>query len=99
MLSLNKISKLIDKNDLVKMGIAVVWDILDFTIFRVPGFGTIADVMGGFVALKLAGIWGVAYWWEVFDITDQIDAQIPTMTAIVLATILAKKYKEFATEP
>lgn len=69
-----------------KFLIAIVWDILDFTIFRIPVVGTVTDIVGGLVALKLFGILGVAYWWELFDISDQIDAEVPTMTAIAIVT-------------
>lgn len=69
-----------------KFVIAIVWDILDFTIFRIPVVGTLTDIVGGLVALKLFGILGAAYWWEVFDITDQLDAEVPTMTAIAIVT-------------
>lgn len=69
-----------------KFLVAIVWDILDFTIFRIPLVGTVTDIIGGVVALKLFGIPGAAYWWEVFDITDQLDAEVPTMTAIAIVT-------------
>jgi hypothetical protein len=62
--------------------IAIIWDILDFTIFRVPGFGTLADIISIPLALVLWGPAGVIAAWELFDPTDQFDAEVPTLTII-----------------
>lgn len=66
----------------IKMIISIIWDLLDFTIGRVPGFGTLFDFAGTLLALLLWGAPGLLAVWEVFDVTDQLDAEIPTLTLI-----------------
>lgn len=68
--------------------IAIIWDIVDFTIGRIPGFGTLFDAVGGVLALLLWGPIGVFAFWEIFDPTDQIDAEIPTLTLIGITCLL-----------
>ena len=69
---------------LFKLIISIAWDILDFTIFRMPAFGTFADFISGFFAITLYGSAGVLAFWELIDVTDQADAMIPTLTLIGL---------------
>jgi hypothetical protein len=57
---------------------------MDFTLGRIPIFGTVEDGVGGIVATALWGRAGLVYFWEVLDITDQIDGFIPTATLIGL---------------
>ena len=68
----------------LKIVFSIIWDILDFTIFRLPAFGTFADFLSGFIAIGLYGSTGVIAFWEVIDVTDQADAFIPTLTIIGL---------------
>lgn len=68
----------------IKMIISIIWDLLDFTIGRIPGFGTLFDFAGTLLALLLWGAPGLLAVWEVFDVTDQLDAEIPTLTLIGL---------------
>jgi len=75
----------------VKIIIAIIWDILDFTLFRIPGLGTITDMISIPVAVLLWGPMGLISFWEVFDITDQLDAEVPTMTAIGILTLIGRK--------
>ena len=70
--------------------IAVIWDFLDFTIFRIPGFGTIADLLSIPIAIFLWGNVGILAAIEIFDFTDQLDAQLPSMTAIGILTMVKK---------
>ncbi len=70
----------------IKFIIAIIWDVLDFTIGRIPAFGTLFDIIGTFLALVLWGSAGVMALWEVVDITDQVDAEIPTLTLIGILT-------------
>lgn len=70
--------------------IAVIWDFLDFTLFRIPGFGTIADVLSIPLAIMLWGNIGIIAAWEIADITDQLDAEIPTMTLLGVYTLVRK---------
>ena len=76
---------------ITKLIIAVILDVLDFTVFRVPGIGTIYDAFVTGVLIILVGPIGVVAGWEVVgDPTDQVDAEIPTATAIVVAAKLMK---------
>lgn len=68
--------------------IAIIWDSLDFTLFRIPGFGTLADIISIPLALVLWGPAGVIAAWEVFDPTDQLDAEIPTMVIIGIISVI-----------
>ncbi len=77
--------------NVMKFIIAIIWDTLDFTIFRIPAFGTITDLISIPFAIWLWGAPGVIAIWEVFDFTDQLDAEIPTMTLIGLLTMLGGK--------
>lgn len=72
----------------VKFIIAVIWDFLDFTIGRIPVFGTMFDILGMVVALMLWGPLGIVALWEVIDITDQFDAEVPTVTLIGIISVL-----------
>lgn len=76
--------------DILKLFFSIGWDIADFTIFRIPAFGTVADIFAIPVAIVLWGNTGLLYAWEVFDITDQFDAQIPTMTLIGILSIIKR---------
>ena len=68
----------------IRLAISVAIDILDFTIGRVPIFGSVGE---GASALLLTAIWGPAgllYLGELADFTDQIDGFVPTATLIGL---------------
>lgn len=67
-----------------RLAISVVIDLMDFTVGRIPILGTAEDGVGGVVLTALWGRAGLAYFWELFDITDQIDGFIPTATLIGL---------------
>lgn len=71
---------------LFKFIIAIVWDLLDFTIFRIPGLGTFTDIVSIPLAIALWGAPGLVAGWELFDITDQLDAEVPTLTIIGIIT-------------
>ena len=71
--------------------ISIVWDFLDFTIGRIPGFGTLFDIIGTFLAVMLYGASGTLALWEIIDVTDQFDAEIPTLTAIGILTYITQK--------
>lgn len=77
-----------NKMNLIKLGISVIWDIFDFTIGRVPGIGTLIDIIGGFLATALWGKLGVLAFWEVIDITDQLEAFVPSLTIIGIISII-----------
>ena len=67
-----------------RLAISVIMDPADFTLGRIPILGTVEDGVGGVVATALWGRAGLAYFWELADITDQIDGFIPTATLIGL---------------
>ncbi len=68
----------------LRLALSVLVDLLDFTLGRIPIFGTVQD---GAATLLLAALWGpVGFinFWEVLEVTDQIDGFIPTATLIGL---------------
>ena len=75
----------------LKFLISVIWDILDFTIGRVPVFGSFFDMAGGFLAILLWGYEGILAFWEMIDITDQLDSVFPTVTIIGVISWLRSK--------
>lgn len=71
--------------DMAKLIVAVVLDILDFTVGRVPGFELAFDAILGVVAVALWGWPGLFAFWELADPTGQIDGFAPTLTLIALS--------------
>jgi hypothetical protein len=67
-----------------RLTISVIIDLADFTLGRIPILGTVEDGVGGIVATALWGSAGLVYFWELADVTDQIDGFIPTATLIGL---------------
>jgi len=76
---------------LFKFAVAIAYDAADFFIGRVPVWGTIFDIFGGFLGLYLWGVPGGAQFFEVIDFTDQIDGFIPTLTLAGVVSLLWKK--------
>jgi hypothetical protein len=68
----------------LRLGLSVAIDIADFTLGRIPIFGTVTDGVGTVVLLALWGPAGLAYLWELADFTEQADAFVPTATLIAL---------------
>ena len=66
--------------------IAAVYDLLDLTIFRIPGLGSVTDVFQSIFALYLFGAAGITASIELFDLSDQIDSFYPAM---LISAILA----------
>ena len=52
-----------------RLAISVIIDLADFTLGRIPILGTVEDGVGGIVATALWGRAGLAYFWELADIT------------------------------
>jgi hypothetical protein len=77
--------------EVAKLLIAVVLDVLDFTIGRIPGFEIAFDIILGVAAVAMWGWPGFFAFWEVADPTGQIDAFTPTMTLIALSQMRGKK--------
>jgi hypothetical protein len=70
---------------MAKLVVAVILDILDFTIGRIPGFELVFDVALGLVAVAMWGWPGLIAFWEIADPTGQIDGFAPTLTLIALS--------------
>ncbi len=79
------------KSDVAKLAIAVLLDVLDFTLGRILGAGTVIDIVFAGVAFALWGPAGLFALWEVLDPTDQIDGFVPTMTLIAISQMRKKK--------
>jgi hypothetical protein len=86
------------KSDFGKLLIAIVLDVVDFTLGRVLGVGTVMDVVFAAVAFALWGPVGLIALWEVADPSEQIDGFVPTMTLIAISQ-LGKSRKKAAAEP
>ena len=72
---------------ILKLLVSIGFDAADFFWGRIPIWGTVFDAIGGFLGLWLWGPIGGAQFWEVLDITDQIDGFIPTLTIAGLIAI------------
>ncbi|MEQ8177810.1 MAG: hypothetical protein RIC52_15675 [Amphiplicatus sp.] len=70
-----------------KLAVAVVLDILDFTIGRIPGFEIVFDAILGVAAVAMWGWAGLFAFWELADPTGQADGFVPTMTLIALSQL------------
>jgi len=71
--------------NMAKLIVAVVLDVLDFTIGRIPGFELVFDAILGVIAVALWGWPGLFAFWELADPTGQLDGFVPTMTMIALS--------------
>jgi len=67
-----------------RLALSIVIDIADFTLGRIPVFGTVTDGVGTIVLFALWGPAGLVNAWELIDVTDQADGFIPTATFIAL---------------
>lgn len=63
---------------------SIVIDLFDFTLGRIPIFGSVTEGVGTVVLFALWGPAGLVNLWELIDVTDQADAFIPTATLIAL---------------
>jgi len=86
------------RRDVVKLIIAVILDLLDFTIGRIPGFEMVFDAVMGVAAIALFGWSGLFAFWELGDPTGNVDAFVPTLTIIAL-TQMGKTGKKKISEP
>ncbi len=81
------------RSDMAKLVIAIVLDILDFTVGRIPGFEILVDAALGVAAIALFGWAGAFAFWELADPTGQIDGFVPTLTLIALSQMRNRKNK------
>lgn len=81
------------KSDIAKLAIAVLLDVLDFTLGRILGAGTVIDIVFAGIAFVLWGPVGLLALWEAIDVTDQVDGFVPTMTLIALSQMRKSRKK------
>jgi hypothetical protein len=84
------------KSDIAKLILAVLLDVLDFSLGRLIGAGTVIDLIFGAIALVLWGPVGLIAFWEALDVTDQFDGFVPTMTLIAISQLRGKRRKKIA---
>lgn len=68
----------------LRLAFSIVIDLFDFTLGRIPVFGSVTEGVGTVVLVALWGPAGLANLWELVDFTDQADAFIPTATLVAL---------------
>lgn len=78
----------------LKLGIALLLDIIDFTIGRILGFGTVMDVVFVLVGFVMFGWKGLFQLWEVLEVSDQVDGFVPTLTLIALTELREDKQEK-----
>ena len=67
-----------------RLAFSIVIDLFDFTLGRVPIFGTVNEGVSTIVLLAMWGPVGLLNLAELIDVTDQLDGFIPTATLIAL---------------
>jgi hypothetical protein len=68
----------------LRLAFSVVIDLFDFTLGRIPGFGTVTDGVGTAVMFAMWGPIGLLNILEMIDITEVFDGFIPTSTLVAL---------------
>lgn len=68
----------------LRLAFSVVIDLFDFTLGRIPGFGTVTDGVGTAVMFAMWGPIGLLNILEVIDVTEVFDGFIPTSTMVAL---------------
>lgn len=68
----------------LRLAFSVVIDIFDFTLGRIPIFGSVTEGVGTVVLYAMWGPAGLVNLLELFDFTEQADAFIPTATLVAL---------------
>jgi hypothetical protein len=71
----------------IKLIIAVLLDIADFTLGRILGFGTAMDIVFTLIAVLMFGWKGLFQLWETVDLSDQLDGFVPTLTLLALVEL------------
>lgn len=80
----------------IKLIVAIILDILDFTMGRIPGLGVPYDMGLTLIAYLMFGPKGLVQIWEVVDFSEQVDGFVPTLTLIALAELRAARKKQAA---
>lgn len=81
------------RTDWAKLLVAVILDVLDFTVGRIPGFELIFDLIMAAAAVAMFGWTGLFALWEAADPTGQLDGFVPTLTLIALSQMGKGKKK------
>lgn len=68
----------------LRLAFSVVIDLFDFTLGRIPIFGSVTEGVGTVVLFGLWGPAGLLNLWELVDLSEQADAFVPTATLIAL---------------
>lgn len=68
----------------LRLAFSIVIDLFDFSLGRIPIFGTVTEGVGTIVLTALWGPAGLVNLLELVDFTDQVDAFIPTATLVAL---------------
>jgi len=68
----------------LRLAFSIVIDLFDFTLGRIPIFGTVTEGVGTVVLYALWGPAGLVNLLELFDFTEQADAFIPTATLVAI---------------
>lgn len=68
----------------IRLAFSIVIDIFDFTLGRLPIFGSVTEGVGSIVLFAMWGPAGLVNLLELFDVTEQFDAFIPTATLVAL---------------
>jgi hypothetical protein len=74
-----------------KFALSIGFDLFDFTIGRIPIFGTLVDAGGTMLSFWLWGRIGLGEGWELLDPTDQIDGFVPTVTIMGCISLIRDK--------
>lgn len=68
----------------LRLAFSIVIDVFDFTLGRIPVFGSVTEGVGTIVLTALWGPAGLVNLLELVDFTDQVDSFIPTATLVAL---------------
>jgi hypothetical protein len=68
----------------LRLAFSVVIDLFDFTLGRIPVFGSATDGVGTVVMYAMWGPVGLVNLLEVIDVTEFADGFIPTSTLVAL---------------
>lgn len=67
-----------------RLALSVVIDVFDFSLGRIPIFGSVTEGVSSLVLYMLWGPAGLLNLLELIDVTDNLDGFIPTATLIAL---------------
>jgi hypothetical protein len=68
----------------LRLAFSVLIDLFDFTLGRLPIYGSVTDGVSTIVLTAMWGRAGLLNLWELLDITEQFDGFIPTATLVAL---------------